>query len=116
MRELQNVLERAVITRRGGWGEGGARRRLRLDLPAAGSVSRDQAASVHPTSLDEEVVPEAELRRRERDNLLAALRRSDWRISGPGGAAELLGVRPTTLSSRIKKLRLERPRGRVGLS
>ena len=112
VRELQNVLERALITRR--WGRGGER--LRLDLPATGLVSRDQVPSTHPTSPEEEVFPEAELRRRERDNLLAALRRSDWRISGPSGAAELLGVRPTTLSSRIKKLGFERPRRRVGLS
>ncbi len=88
-----------------------------MDLPATGSGTRDQGASAHPsTNLDEEVIPEAELRHRERENLLAALRRSDWRISGPGGAAELLGVRPTTLSSRIKKLGFERPRRRVGLS
>ncbi len=82
-----------------------------MDLPATGSVSPDQGAGDHPsTDLDEEVIPDAELRRRERENLLAALRRSDWRISGPGGAADLLGVRPTTLSSRIKKLGLGRPR------
>jgi transcriptional regulator with GAF, ATPase, and Fis domain len=38
-----------------------------------------------------------------------ALTRTDWKIHGPGGTAELLGVKPTTLISRIKKLGLKRP-------
>jgi len=52
---------------------------------------------------------EAELQRRERDNLLVALERANWKIKGPDGASELLGVKPTTLLSRMKKWRLERP-------
>ena len=95
VRELQNVIERAVITARGG--------ALRFDLPNA------SAGSSPPPPMEQgEVVPEAEMRRRERANLLAALQQTDWKISGAGGAAELLGVRPTTLSSRIKKLGLVR--------
>ena len=39
----------------------------------------------------------------------AALVKSGWRIHGPGGAAELLGVKPTTLISRMKKMGLKRP-------
>ena len=70
------------------------------DLPSATAAG---AAS----ELD--VVPEEEMQRRERENLLGALRRSDWRVHGPGGAAELLGVRPTTLRSRIKKMGLKQP-------
>ncbi len=56
-----------------------------------------------------EPVPYAELRRRERDNLLAALRITGWKIYGAGGAAELLGVKPTTLASRIQKMGLKKP-------
>ncbi|MCH8144779.1 MAG: hypothetical protein IIA55_08695 [Gemmatimonadetes bacterium] len=52
------------------------------------------------------------MRRRERENLLAALRQTNWRIYGPSGAADLLGVKPTTLTSRVKKMGLERPRPR----
>jgi transcriptional regulator with GAF, ATPase, and Fis domain len=40
---------------------------------------------------------------------LAVLEKSAWRIKGENGAAELLGVKPTTLISRIKKLGLRRP-------
>jgi hypothetical protein len=48
------------------------------------------------------VLTEAELRRLEADNLRAALRRAKGKVSGPGGAAELPGVKPTTLASRMK--------------
>ena len=54
------------------------------------------------------VVPDIEMKRREKANVLAALEQSRWKISGAGGAAELLGVRPTTLAYRIRKLGLER--------
>ena len=46
----------------------------------------------------------------ERGQILAALDQTGWRIRGPAGAATLLGLKPTTLESRIKKLGLSRPR------
>ena len=46
------------------------------------------------------------MRRRERENILRALERCGGRIYGPTGAAALLGMKPTTLASRIKRLRL----------
>ena len=49
------------------------------------------------------------MRRRERANLLAALEQTGWKISGSGGAADLLGLKPTTLSYRIKNFGLKRP-------
>ncbi|MCI0745479.1 MAG: sigma 54-interacting transcriptional regulator, partial [Verrucomicrobia subdivision 3 bacterium] len=103
IRELQNVIERAVILSRRG--------ELYFDLPKV-TVSGPAAAPVSSTSpanagtLD--VIPEIEMRRRERENLLAALEKTDWRIAGPGGAAELLGMKPTTLASRIKTLGVKR--------
>lgn len=51
-----------------------------------------------------------EWRRLERDNLLAALQRANWKVSGVGGAAELLDMKPTTLVSRMKALGIEKPR------
>ncbi len=101
VRELHNVIERAVITARDG--------RLHFDLPAAGTA-RGGAASRTPAEADApgEVVPQPEMDRRERENMLAALRHARWKISGEGGAAELLGVKPTTLRSRLKKLGLEK--------
>ena len=104
VRELQNVIERALITQQPG-------RRLHFDLPGAGSLSQRRGKSNGPSAdSGEDVIPEFEMRRRERENMLAAVRQTSWRIYGPGGAADLLGVKPTTLTSRVKKMGLERPR------
>jgi transcriptional regulator with GAF, ATPase, and Fis domain len=99
VRELQNVIERAVIRSRGG--------ALRFDLPyavevEAPSTAREGSGEYHTGT----VISEADMRRRERDNVLAALAQTNWKIYGTDGAAELLGVKPTTLASRIKKLGL----------
>jgi transcriptional regulator with GAF, ATPase, and Fis domain len=96
VRELQNVVERAVILSRGG--------RLALDLPQSGkSPARNERSTTSATSLSE-VIPEKEWRDRERGNVLAALRQTGFRVSGKGGAAELLGINPGTLASRLRVL------------
>jgi transcriptional regulator with GAF, ATPase, and Fis domain len=46
----------------------------------------------------------------ERANIVRALERAAWKISGAGGAAESLGINPNTLASRLKTLGIERPR------
>ncbi|MFC3282356.1 PAS domain-containing protein [Litchfieldella rifensis] len=56
---------------------------------------------------DSGVLPEQEWQRRLRDNAVAALQRSAGKVSGQGGAAELLGVKPTTLTSRLRKWRID---------
>ena len=61
------------------------------------------------------MLTDAEVRRLEADNIRAALRRDEGQGVGPGGAAELLGMKPTTLASRIKALGLSpRSAGVVG--
>ena len=50
------------------------------------------------------------MRELEKANMQAALRQTNWRIYGPRGAAKLLGVNPTTLISRLKKLGIYLPR------
>ena len=103
VRELQNVIERAVITSRGN--------ALHFDLPdlAPSSVVLPQTTSTPVSPGVMEIIPEIEMQRRDRENLLAALERCNWKVGGPGGAAELLGVKSTTLLSRIKKLALKKP-------
>jgi len=103
VRELQNVIERAVILSRG--------KPLRFDLPAAASERVSGVRSIAPAGFlnKQGVVPETEMRRWERDNVVAALHASNWRVYGAGGASERLGVRPTTLLSRMKKLGLRKP-------
>jgi len=103
VRELQNVIERAVILSQGG--------KLSFDLPAAGSGGRcPPAAAVNRSALaGERVLTADELRRLERDNIVRALEKVGHKVYGPGGAAELLQMRPTTLMSRIKALGIQRP-------
>jgi len=97
VRELQNVIERALITSPGN--------QLRVDLPQSAESANDVRNAV---AEEERVLTEAEMRRHEKENLGRALRQTRWRIYGPEGAAELLGVKPTTLVSRIKKLGIKR--------
>jgi transcriptional regulator with GAF, ATPase, and Fis domain len=109
IRELRNVIERGVIIARGG--------NLEVDLPtpagAAPAAARRSAAGAGEEGEGEGgrgFLSESEMDLRVRDNLLAVLERADWRIKGPAGAAALLGVKATTLVSRIRKLGLKRPR------
>ena len=98
VRELQSVIERAVITNRGG--------PLSFDLPS--SKGSGPPASRSAAGAEVSVVSDADMRRRDHDNLLSALEQTNWRVYGPAGAAALLGVKATTLASRIKKLDLSR--------
>ena len=52
---------------------------------------------------------DAEMRAREKANLIAALRHADWRVWGPDGAAGLLGIKPSTLAYRMKAFGITRP-------
>lgn len=56
------------------------------------------------------ILTEGEMRERERANFLTALEQTNWRIPGIRGAGELLGIRPATLTSWMKKMGLQRPR------
>src|SRR5262249_31181828 len=97
VRELQHVIERSVIVSRNG--------PLQLDLPAL----RAPAPPMAPPVAERRPLREDELRSLERRNLLQALERAKWRITGSGGAAELLGLRPSTLRDRMKALGIRRP-------
>jgi len=102
VRELRNIIERAVILARGG--------PLNFDLPVTDSRPIPAASNPPPAPrAGVEFLTEAELRARERENLIVVLEKAGWKIKGAGGAAELLGVKPTTLLSRIRKLGLKRP-------
>jgi transcriptional regulator with GAF, ATPase, and Fis domain len=96
VRELQNVVERAVILAAGGV--------LQFELP------RVSSGVTEPVARDAEIIPDVEWRQRERANVLAALRKSHFRVSGEGGAAQLLGVNAATLTSRLKALGIQKPK------
>jgi len=102
VRELQNTVERAVILSRGG--------PLHFDLPEP-DTSRDPVEQSAQTTSPPVLLTRKEMKRQERDAIAAALKQTGGKIFGPGGAAELLGMKPTTLSSRITALKLNRKTG-----
>jgi formate hydrogenlyase transcriptional activator len=110
IRELENVIERAVILSNG------------PDLEvAAGLIS---AIAVTPGDDASQARPDAEssgastpadrsLAHTEKERIIEVLKQTKWRIEGPNGAAAILKVTPSTLRSRVKKLGVERSRDGV---
>jgi len=89
IRELENLIERAVILSRGNV----------LDVPLTELRERD----------DETAVEAQTLQAHERDHILRTLRDTGWILAGPHGAAARLGMKRTTLQSRMQKLGIRRP-------
>jgi transcriptional regulator with GAF, ATPase, and Fis domain len=97
VRELQNVLERAVILSPGSKLELGNIRLVGSPVerpPVAGRDTRKKT-----------------LQDAEREHILRALKDCGWRVRGKGGAAERLGLKRTTLNSKMKRLGVRRPAG-----
>jgi len=92
VRELANVIERAVISSTGST--------LLLAEPLVSSKTIGRAADLKP------------LEEMERDHIVRALVQTDGKIEGPGGAAMLLGLNPSTLRGRMAKLRIRKQHGR----
>ncbi len=101
VRELQNVMERAAILSTGALVPVGA-----IWLPDAVPPPSDPPGPTGTTTLVDA----------ERSAILAALEGTAWRISGAGGAAERLGMKPTTLHAKMKKLGIRRPARTTPLS
>jgi transcriptional regulator with GAF, ATPase, and Fis domain len=85
VRELRNVIERAMILATGP--------RLVIEPPGTISLSRRKSLKIADV---------------EADHIRAVLDSAGWRVRGPGGAAELLGMKPTTLEGRMAKLGIRR--------
>ncbi|MDK3016559.1 sigma 54-interacting transcriptional regulator [Pseudodonghicola flavimaris] len=90
VRELHNVIERAAIVSKG--------RKLILESANAKPGAAPQSQAVRT---------DAEMKRMIRDNIIASMRETGGRVAGANGAAALLGVRPTTLYSRLSALAIE---------
>jgi len=101
IRELQNVLRRAIILAQGP--------RLCLETALVNDCPPepvDWASGPVPGRTG--ILRDEELKQLERDSILAALEQSGWRISGSGGAADVLGVNANTLASRLRALGIKR--------
>jgi len=94
IRELQNAVERAVILAQNG--------PLHFELPTA-KLSDSTPVTVESAKSPAILTREA-WKRHERESIATALKQSGGKVFGPGGAAELLNMKPTTLASRIKAL------------
>jgi len=101
VRELKNVIERAVILSPGNV--------LRLDLSMPNIVTTPAVVASSEVQRSDDILTEKEMRDYQKQNLAAALKQTNWRVSGPDGAAELLGVKSTTLADRIRSFGIRRP-------
>ena len=102
IRELQNVIERAVIIAQSN--------RLVFDLakgPTKGKISTQKQFD----KTSDKVLTFNDIKQFERENILKALKSTNWKIFGQDGAAELLGIPPTTLTTRIQRMGLKRTLG-----
>ncbi len=88
IRELENMIERALITSSGGT--------LRIDVPPPQGAQQTFSAAMNMNEAN-------------RRHIEAALEETNWRIEGPRGAAHLLGLKPSTLRNRMRKLAIHRP-------
>jgi transcriptional regulator with GAF, ATPase, and Fis domain len=98
VRELENVIERAVITSRNSVLKLGER------LTPSGSDRQPR-----PAAARSELQPLAQV---ERDHIQQVLTHAHWTIDGPKGAARILGLAPSTLRDRMKKLKIHRPKSK----
>ena len=102
VRELQNAIERAVITSRSG--------KLRFDL-AEDPLTAEPAPAID-AYLEQgdpiEVITEAKMQEKRRANMMMALQACRGKIYGHDGATAMLGLKPTTLASRMKRMNLNK--------
>ncbi|KAA5537958.1 GAF domain-containing protein [Roseiconus nitratireducens] len=94
VRELQHVLERAVIVAADG--------KLRFDLPMDTSTQPSRKSKQQAIESPDQVLTDLEVRKFEVENIRRALAACNGKVYGNGGAAELLGLKPTTLMSRMR--------------
>jgi formate hydrogenlyase transcriptional activator len=98
VRELHNAIERAIIL--SPWGP------LHFELPGPNTTNAPRLGAQQSSKTD--MLTRDEWKRQERNAIAAALKRTGGKVFGPRGAAELLSMNPSTLSSRIKALGLNR--------
>jgi formate hydrogenlyase transcriptional activator len=124
IRELQNVIERAVILSSGSVlkvptdelrprisakGDGSVLRDLGSDK-SEGSALREPGSDSPPVGENGRGRLRAALDDAERQEIIATLRKTNWKVAGPNGAAALLGMNRSTLQSRMQKLGVRIPR------
>lgn len=98
VRELMNVIERAVIVSQG------------TELQLAGELSAHSVRRGKEKEIESTEKPAFKgLNGVERRHILETLQEAGWKIEGPEGAAQRLDMNPSTLRTRMKKLQIKRP-------
>ncbi|MDX2493644.1 MAG: sigma 54-interacting transcriptional regulator, partial [Desulfuromusa sp.] len=92
VRELENIIERAIVVTQGPV--------LRLAAPLKASRKQEEITQTAPLK---------SLTEMEKEYILQALRKTHWNVTGKGGAADLLGLNPSTLRGRMRKHGIRRP-------
>ena len=103
IRELEHVVARATILSKG--------KRLQLDSTffESGVKTPKKATKASENLPKSEFLTAEEMKQQEKENMIAVLEHCEWRVSGKSGAAELLGIKPTTLAHQIKKFNIKKP-------
>jgi transcriptional regulator with GAF, ATPase, and Fis domain len=103
VRELENIVERAIILNRS----------ERLNFAILNEMTHtgeSPSFTIGPASRnDDKVLSAVAMKAFERQNMVAALTRCHWKIYGDDGAAVMLGIKPTTLIERMKRMRIKKP-------
>ncbi len=102
IRELKNIIERAVIL---------SKEHIRIDLAFPEQAVREIGSKEkeRPSLNSLNVISDKLLKEIEKNNIVNALEATNWRISGKKGAANLLEVNPSTLSSKVRALKIKKP-------
>lgn len=101
IRELQHVIERAVILSQGD--------RLSLELAFTDTIKTVRDISATEKEAEQDYLTDTELKEFERNNLIAVLEATNWVISGKEGASARIGIKPSTLTSRMKSMNINKP-------
>ncbi len=89
VRELENIIERALVISKG----------TSLEVGDWSLTAKDTDSKQSPATTMQEI---------EKQHIYKTLKKTHWRVSGVGGAAQILGLKPTTLEARMKKLGIKR--------
>lgn len=100
IRELKNVIERAVILSKA--------QKLRLDLAMPDGLIDSNVPQDDEQQSNQDFLTEGEFREFEKQNLTRALNAADWKIAGESGAAKLLGLKPSTLTYRMQQFGIKK--------
>jgi hydrogenase-4 transcriptional activator len=103
VRELENAIERAIILNRSknlSFAYLNENATPYANLPASGAPD---------ITAGNDILSAEDLKQFERQNTMRALKQSEWKIYGNDGAAKLLGIKPTTLIERMKRMRIQKP-------